>query len=225
MVAGLVLKYSRRISSIACHAKLPTRRSPARRASTSRVLSTSAGSQPGPAGDGDAPADHRQGAGAVGVGADDDLGSRIARHARVEIVEIETIDLAVDLERHAGGCCGRKHAVPCRACSGSRLRIRRPVGWPRTSTHGHSSARRRRSVICAGSWLNAECTEATTMSSWARQSSARSIVPSARMSHSMPASSVMPSRRAFDLADCAGVRQRRALRRGRSPSPATGCDR
>ncbi len=32
--------------------------------------------------------------------------------------------------------------------SGSRLRRRRPVGWPSTSTHGHSMARNRRSVIC-----------------------------------------------------------------------------
>ena len=46
------------------------------------------------------------------------------------------------------------------------------------------------------------------MSSWARQSSARSIVPSARMSHSMPASSVKPSSRCVDLADRARVRER-----------------
>ena len=38
----------------------------------------------------------------------------------------------------------------------------------------------------------AECTEATTISSAARQSSERSIDPSARMSHSIPARTVMP---------------------------------
>ena len=31
---------------------------------------------------------------------------------------------------------------------GSRLRIRRPVGWPRMSTWGFSIARSSRSVIC-----------------------------------------------------------------------------
>ena len=61
---------------------------------------------------------------------------------------------------------------------GSRLRIMRPVGWPITSTHGQAIARSSRSVICASSWLNAEWTEAMTMSSCARQSSARSIAPS-----------------------------------------------
>ena len=43
------------------------------------------------------------------------------------------------------------------------------------STCGFSIARSIRSVICCRSWLNAECTEATTMSSAARQSSARSM--------------------------------------------------
>ena len=66
--------------------------------------------------------------------------------------------------------------------------LRRASNWP--MTHGHAIARSIRSVICASSCLNAEWIDAMTMSSCARQSSARSSVPSARMSHSMPARTV-----------------------------------
>ena len=73
----------------------------------------------------------------------------------------------------------------------------------RAQQRGRSSAAR--------SWLNAEWTEATTMSSAARQSSARSSEPSGLMSHSMPASSRTPTPSASTRADARGVRERAAL--------------
>ena len=95
--------------------------------------------------------------------------------------------------------------------SACRCSSRRPVRWPSTSTQRHSIARSTRSVSCAGSWAKWEWMEATTTSSWARQSSARSSDPSARMSHSMPASSVSPSKRPFSVAHAGGVFERPPL--------------
>ena len=94
---------------------------------------------------------------------------------------------------------------------GSRCRSRRPVGWPRMSTWGFSIARSRRSVICWRSWLNAECTEATTRSSAARQSSARSSEPSGQ-DVALDAGE-QPDAHAFGVerADARGVRQRAPL--------------
>src|SRR5262249_29690113 len=57
---------------------------------------------------------------------------------------------------------------------GSRLRSRRPVGGPSTSTNGFSSARSRRSGICWRAWLKPQGNEASPGTGAARQSSGRS---------------------------------------------------
>jgi len=49
-----------------------------------------------------------------------------------------------------------------------RLLMIRPVGWPRISTYGCSTARISRSVAASGSCPSAECGEATTISRSAR---------------------------------------------------------
>ena len=54
---------------------------------------------------------------------------------------------------------------------GSRLPMRRPVGWPRMSTCGFSSAAQIRFVWSAEDSLCEACTLATTTSSSARSSS------------------------------------------------------
>ena len=164
-------------------------------------------------------------AAASGRRIDHELHAAIARQPRVDVVQIEPIDLAVDLERHAVPRPRRRRPRSMSKRYGSRFRSSRPVGWPRTSTHGHSSARSSRSVICARSWLNAECTEATTMSS-CREAVVgeihRAVGPDVALDAGEQRDAVEPSVRAR------GSRARaraRAARRGRWPSRAPGCDR
>ena len=61
--------------------------------------------QPGAAGNLDAPFHRLKPALAVRVGADHDLHAAVARGFRVDIAQIQTIDLRVDFERDPG--CGR----------------------------------------------------------------------------------------------------------------------
>ena len=153
-----------------------------------------------------------EGVDGVRVARDDEPRAASRAHAaRCTSLEVEPIDLAVDLDRDAALPPRRRHAS---MSNGERLALQQQAAGrvaedvdPRVldarAAAGRSSA--------AGSWLKPEWTEAMTMSSWARQSSARSIVPSARMSHSMPASSVMPSSRPLSARIARGVRERALL--------------
>ena len=138
-------------------------------------------------------------------------GAFVERQPHVAVVQIEPFDLAVDLERHAARPTARGDHVVHRGAGCPRAAAaagrwggpaRPPSGTRARAARGRSSAPR--PARSASGWTPPRCRAA------ARQSSARSSEPSARMSHSMPASSVSPSKRPFSArtrAACSSARR------------------
>src|ERR1035438_2810552 len=134
------------------------------------------------------------------------LASCLGWCASVEMVNFAPLALAVRISvpcrSRRSGLALISNQTPRRAASattrskakgkGSRCSGMRPVGCPTMRRCGHSSARNRRSVISADSWFMWLCTLPITRSSSASASSARSMVPSLRMSHSMPLNTRIP---------------------------------
>ena len=91
------------------------RRSAARNSSTGRVLRTSSGSSQARRATATPQRSMPERRRRMRVGIDHELDAAIARQPGVVLVEVEAIDLAVDLERHAGGGGRGEHAIEVEA--------------------------------------------------------------------------------------------------------------
>ena len=161
------------------------------------------------------------------VARDDQLDAALAREPGVDVREVEPIELTVDLERDA--VRGRGVAISCSmlSCDGfapqqhAAGRVRDDVDPGMLDRAQHASGDlRSRPAGCA------ECTDAMTMSSWARQSAARSM-RTVGEDVALDAGEDAGCRRcgAFERANARRVRERAVFRRARWPSPAPCCDR
>ena len=115
-----------------------------------------------------------------------------ARQCRMHVAQIEPVGLRIDLERHAVFPPPPRRPRRCRAGRRSRRSSIRPVGCPRCPRAGCSIALQHTRGHLRALLIERRVHGATTMSRAARQSSSRSSVPSARMSHSMPARTRTP---------------------------------
>ena len=159
------------------------------------------------------------------VARDDERRAAIARELRMDVVEIEPIDLAVDLDARRRAARRRRRPRRCRPRRAARFRIRRPVGWPRMSTCGCSMARSRRSVICcrvlAERGVHRDDHQVERGEAIVRQIERAIGLDVALDAGEQPDAETLR----VDARECGRRARGPAARPARWPSPATGCDR